>query len=78
MDYNFDYDLLYERMKEYRYSKNKLANSIPMSRTSLHQKLKCQNAFTQTEIKKICTLLDIPTSKVGKFFFNQIVQKTEL
>lgn len=77
MDYIFDYELLCQRMEEYRYSKNKLANAIPMSRTSLHKKMKSESYFTQSEIKKICYLLNIPLSKVGKIFFSEDVQKTE-
>ncbi|EJE4550691.1 DUF739 family protein [Staphylococcus pseudintermedius] len=76
MTYNFDYDLLYKRMEEYRYSQSSLANAIPISRTSINHKLQGKNLFTQWEIKRICELLDIPPAKVGKYFFKQNVRKT--
>ncbi len=76
MIYNFDYSLLYERMAEYRYSQSSLANAIPISRTSINHKLQGKNLFTQWEIKRICELLEIPPTKVGRYFFEQNVQKT--
>lgn len=54
MKSTFDYNLLMDRMNEYRYSQNSLANAIPISRTSINHKLKGKNLFTQWEIKRIC------------------------
>ncbi|HCU8171322.1 TPA: DUF739 family protein [Staphylococcus aureus] len=68
MKSTFDYNLLMDRMNEYRYSQNSLANAIPISRTSIKNKLKGKNLFTQWEIKRICELLDIPPNKVGQYF----------
>ncbi|GAB0305514.1 DUF739 family protein [Staphylococcus pseudintermedius] len=76
MKYDFDYSLLCERMAEYRYSQSSLASAIPISRTSINHKLQGKNLFTQWEIKRICDILDIPPTKVGKYFFKQNVQKT--
>ncbi|HCT0304027.1 TPA: DUF739 family protein [Staphylococcus pseudintermedius] len=76
MKYDFDYSLLYERMAEYRYSQSSLASAIPISRTSINHKLQGKNLFTQWEIKRICDILDIPPTKVEKYFFKQNVQKT--
>ncbi|HCY8335142.1 TPA: DUF739 family protein [Staphylococcus aureus] len=76
MIYNFDYSLLYERMAEYRYSQSSLANAIPISRTSINHKLQGKNLFTQWEIKRICELLEIRPTKVGRYFFEQNVQKS--
>lgn len=74
--YTFSYHLLYEKMKDYRYSQNSLANKIPMSRTSLNQKLNGKGMFTQWEIKRISEILEIPPTKLGKYFFDDNVQKT--
>ncbi|HAR5224509.1 TPA: DUF739 family protein [Staphylococcus aureus] len=68
MKSTFDYNLLMDRMNEYRYSQNSLANAIPISRTSINHKLKGKNLFKQWEIKRICELLDIPPNKVGQYF----------
>ncbi|HCY7990807.1 TPA: DUF739 family protein [Staphylococcus aureus] len=76
MKSTFDYNLLMDRMNEYRYSQNSLANAIPISRTSKNHKLKGKNLFTQWEIKRICELLDIPPNKVGQYFFKVKVRKT--
>lgn len=76
MIYNFDYSLLYDRMAEYRYNQSSLANAIPISRTSINNKLQGKNLFTQWEIKRICEILDIPPTKMGKYFFDQSVRKT--
>ncbi|QUM66213.1 DUF739 family protein [Staphylococcus delphini] len=76
MKYDFDYSLLYKRMAEYRYSQSSLASAIPISRTSINHKLQGKNLFTQWEIKRICDILDIAPTKVGKYFFKQNVQKT--
>ncbi|EGQ4314236.1 DUF739 family protein, partial [Staphylococcus pseudintermedius] len=51
-------------------------SAIPISRTSINHKLQGKNLFTQWEIKRICDILDIPPTKVGKYFFKQNVQKT--
>ncbi|MGC9591573.1 DUF739 family protein [Staphylococcus aureus] len=75
MIYNFDYSLLYERMAEYRYSQSSLANAIPISRTSINHKLQGKNLFTQWEIKRICELLEIPPTKVGRYFLNKMYRK---
>ncbi|RLY73544.1 DUF739 family protein [Staphylococcus epidermidis] len=77
MSYTFDYSLLCKRMSEYRHSQSSLANAIPISRTSINHKLKGKNSFTQWEIKRICELLEISPNKVGLYFFNQNVRKTE-
>lgn len=74
MIYNFDYSLLYERMAEYRYSQSSLANAIPISRTSINHKLQGKNLFTQWEIKRICELLEIPPTKVGRYFWTKCTE----
>lgn len=72
----FNYELLLQRMKDYRYSISSLAKKIPIGRTSMSNKINNHNAFTQWEIRRICTLLDIPDEKVGAYFFNKDVRKT--
>lgn len=76
MEYIFDYSLLRKRMKEYRHNQSSLANELHISRTSINHKFLGKNLFTQREIKRICELLDIPPTKVGKYFFEHQVQKT--
>ncbi|WP_020006098.1 DUF739 family protein [Salinicoccus albus] len=72
----FNYDLLLQRMDDYRYNQSRLAKDMPISRTSMSAKINNHNAFTQWEIRRICTLLEIPDKEVGKYFFNKNVRKT--
>ena len=72
----FNYDALFNRMEEYRYNRSKLAEDASISRSSLSGKLNGHGPFTQTEIKRICALLDIPDEEVGKYFFTKDVRKT--
>ena len=78
MEEEFDHSLLLERMYEYRYNVKTLSESIPLSRTTLYSKLKSETKFNQTEIKKICKLLEIPSSEISIYFFKPKVRKTEL
>lgn len=72
----FNYDLLLERMYDYRYNQSRLAKEMPMSRTSLSAKMNNHTAFTQWEIRRICVMLEIPDKDVGKYFFKKDVRKT--
>lgn len=76
MAYQFNYELLLERMDDYRYSQSKLAKDMNLSRTSLNDKLKSRVPFTQKDIRTICSLLDIPSDEVGQYFFEESVRKT--
>lgn len=77
MKEEFDHSLLIKRMNEYRYNIKTLSSAIPLSRTTLYSKLKSETKFNQTEIKKICKLLEIPNSDISLYFFKPKVRKTE-
>lgn len=77
MEKNFEYTLLTTRMEEYRFSQNTLANAIGIGRTAMNLKFNNKSFFTQKEIRDICEVLDIPSNKVGKYFFEIKVRKTE-
>lgn len=69
MNGKFDYSDLLERAKDYRYNVSSLAKAMPISRTSLHNKLSGEVNFQQSDIRKIVVLLDIPNDEIGKYFF---------
>lgn len=77
MNGKFDYSDLLERAKDYRYNVSSLAKAMPISRTSLHNKLSGEVNFQQSDIRKIVVLLDIPNDEIGKYFFTQKTRKTE-
>ena len=64
-----NYEKLLDRMYHYRQNQTTLAEAIRISRVSMNAKINSQRAFTQSEIIKICQLLDIPHSKIGDYFF---------
>lgn len=74
-EFIYDYTKLEKRMEKYRFSQVKLAEKIPISRNSLNQKLNNRVYFTQREIKRVCEILEIPSSKIGLYFFDLVVQK---
>ena len=78
MEKEFDHSFLLSRMYQCRYNVKTLSEAIPLSRTTLYSKLKSETKFNQTEIKKICELLEIPSSEISSYFFKPKVRKTEL
>ncbi len=72
----YDYTLLKVRMKEKGYSQTSLAKILNMGRNSMNLKLNNRAHFTQSEIIKMCALLNIEGNQIGKYFFNQFVRKT--
>ncbi|MFT9455733.1 MAG: DUF739 family protein [Liquorilactobacillus hordei] len=76
LEYKFDYEKLFGRMKVYRYSQKALAQSIGISNGSMSVKLNGK-PFSQNEIKSICRTLDIEDEEIASYFFKVNVQKTE-
>ncbi len=76
LEEEFDYELLNKKIEKMGFNQIKFADSIPMSRTSLYMKLNNKTAFTQTDMRKICSILNIPSSQVGKYFFTPVVRKS--
>jgi len=71
----FNYDKLLGRMKEKHYSQKELANAIGNAEASLSLKLNNKAKFKQSEISKICILLEIDDSDIGAYFFTKSVQE---
>lgn len=50
-------------------SKTKFAEKMGFSRVTLDKKLSSKTAWTQTEIRKACEILDIEKDKIPTYFF---------
>ncbi|MBR4260628.1 MAG: DUF739 family protein [Clostridia bacterium] len=66
---SFDHSALEGKIKQYYDTQDNLANDIPMSRSSLNQRLNNNLSFNTQDIYKICTLLHIPIEEIGTYFF---------
>lgn len=70
-----DYSKLLGRIKECGMTQEDLASVIGVSATTLSFKLNNKAFFKQTEIKKICEVLEISKEHIGEYFFALEVQK---
>ena len=63
------YGKLRERIK-FRYKTiGNFATVLQMSRSALSSKLNGLSAWTNTDIERVCKLLDIPITSVCEYFF---------
>lgn len=75
IDIVYNYDLLREKISENGFTQETLAPKLNMSRTSLNLKLNSKSNFTQTEMKTMGELLNIPSNEFGNYFFEGFVRK---
>lgn len=66
---SYNYNKLLGRMKEKKMTQENLAKRIGLQPPTLSQKLNNKGKFKQTEISKICHILDIPDKEIGQYFF---------
>ena len=71
---SFEYDLLVSRIKEIFGTQKAFAKAMQLSEHSLSRKIRGKVDWTQTEIKKACSLLGIIPSEIHLYFFTLIVQ----
>jgi ribosome-binding protein aMBF1 (putative translation factor) len=76
IDIVYNYDLLREKISENGFTQETLAPKLNMSRTSLNLKLNSKSNFTQTEMKTMGELLNIPSNEFGNYFFKGFVRKS--
>ena len=65
----FDFSALQGKIKELYDTQNNFAKAIPMSRTSLNNKLLNKVDFTSNDIWRIAKLLNIENSELDTYFF---------
>lgn len=73
----FDYSKLLGKIREYGYTQESLAAAIGISKATMSLKLNNKANFGHAEISAICTILEIPISEIGVYFFVKKVRKTE-
>lgn len=73
-----NYDKLKGKIKEILGTQAKLAERLNVDETTISNKLNNNTYFTQKEILKICSILEINIKDVSEYFFKQKVRENEL
>ena len=73
----FDYSKLKELIQDDGYTLKQFSKMISISYYSLYKNLRNIVPFTQTEIMRICKILNINPSEVTIYFFTEKVEKTQ-
>lgn len=73
-----DYSKLLGRIKECGHTQKSVAKAAGISESHFCQKLSGNYPFKQSDIQKLCALLDIPACAIGEYFFTEKVEKTQL
>lgn len=73
-----DYSKLLGRIKEKGYTQKSISEMISLSESHFCRKLSGEFSFRQSEIHRICEILDIPAQEIGDYFFTPEVEKTQL
>lgn len=65
----YRYDKLRGRIVEKYGSQKEFANAFGISENAFSLKMNCKTEFSQSDMDKIATLLDISLDEYGKYFF---------
>ena len=74
---SIDYGFLKERMKEKGINQKQLAILVGVSEGQMCKKLSGEYVFKQTEILKICEILEIAAIEISLYFFTEKVEKPQ-
>lgn len=69
-----DYSKLLSRMKAKGYTQKSLAKAVHISESHFCQKIMSNYPFKQTDISRLCEVLDIPACDIGLYFFQKQVE----
>lgn len=72
----YDYSLLRGKMAEKGITQGMLAKILGMSTSAFNMKMNNRTSFSQSQIREIVNVLDIPHDDVYKYFFAENVRKT--
>lgn len=72
-----NHDKLKGKIKEVLGTQSKLAEALDLDETTISNKLNSNTYFTQKEILKICSILNISKEQIAEYFFNQKVRENE-
>ena len=65
----YNYSKLLGRIKELDFTQATLAEAIGKDGSTVNAKLNNKGEFKAGEIDSICRVLDIPSEKIGEYFF---------
>lgn len=72
-----DYSRLLGRIKECGHTQKSLAESVHISESHFCQKIAGNYPFKQSDIQRICEVLQIPCNEIGVYFFTEKVEKSQ-
>ena len=72
-----DYSELLGKMRSRGFTQARLAKSVGISETSMNLALNNKREFKQSEIQKICLVLEIPFESIARYFFAAKLLKAE-
>lgn len=71
----FDYSKLKGRIVEKVGSQREMADRLGISKTVFYQKMTGNVRFTTDDISKISSILNIPSSEIGIYFFTPKIKE---
>jgi len=72
-----NHDKLKGKIKEVLGTQSKLAEELQLDETTISNKLNSNTYFTQKEILRICSILEISLDDVKEYFFKEKVRENE-
>lgn len=72
-----DYSKLLGKIKENGHTQKSVAEAIGISEGQFCQKFAGNYPFKQSDIQRLCDLLDIGTTDIGAYFFSPFIDKTQ-
>ena len=72
-----NHDKLKGKIKEVLGTQSKLAEELDLDETTISNKLNSNTYFTQKEILKICSILNIRKDKISEYFCKEKVREHE-
>lgn len=76
-DVTLNHDKLKGKIKEVLKTQSKLAEELELDETTISNKLNSNTYFTQKEIIKICSILNISRNDIPEYFFKETVRENE-
>lgn len=76
MNPEFDYSKLNEKIIRTFLTRTAFCEAFGVSTSNFSLKMNNKHYFTQPQIAKACSLLKIPQSQVGKYFFTTKIKKS--
>lgn len=65
----YDYSELLGKLRSKKMTQEELARQIHLNPSTLNQKLNNKSEFSQSEMKAILNIIDVPIDKIAVYFF---------